>query len=75
MGGIQKQAKAVKQDHGWAMQLWQTKAHYPRMLAIWVLDKKQPTQGVIDQLAADMLQHAVVQRAWPQSPACHAALV
>ena len=62
MGDIKKQAKAIKQDHVLAMELWGTKDFYPRMLATLILDKKQLTQTVIDQLADDMLQHEVAQR-------------
>ena len=62
MGDIKKQAKVIKRDHDVAMELWQTQAFYPRMLATLILDKKQLTQDVIDQLAEDMLQHEVAQR-------------
>ena len=61
MGDIKKQAKVIKRDHDVAMELWQTQAFYPRMLATLILDKKQLTQDVIDQLAEDMLQHEVAQ--------------
>lgn len=56
MGDIKKIAKEIKRDHELGMKLWVTGELNPRLLAILILDKKQLTQELIDQLAADMLK-------------------
>ena len=57
LGDIKKIAKGIKKDHELAMELWATGELNPRRLAILILDKKLITQELIDQLAADMLEH------------------
>lgn len=57
MGDLRKRAKEIKKDHELAMELWSTGEYYPRLLATLIFDKKLLTENVIDELAADMLQH------------------
>lgn len=62
MGDIKKRGAEIKKDHDLAMELWSTGEYYPRLLATLIFDKKLLTEEVIDQLAADMLQHDLQQR-------------
>ncbi|MFY0663937.1 MAG: DNA alkylation repair protein [Natronospirillum sp.] len=57
LGDIKRCAKEIKIDHELALELWVTGAYFPRLLAVLILDKKRLTQDVIDELAADILQH------------------
>ncbi|MFK7804183.1 MAG: DNA alkylation repair protein [Anaerolineae bacterium] len=54
LGDIKKIAKEIKKDHDLAMELWATGELNPCMLAVLIMDKKQLTQELIDQLVADM---------------------
>lgn len=69
LGDLKAQGKAIKKDHALAMELWSTGEYYPRMLATLIFDAKLLTPDVVDQLAADMLQHDTVERCqladWP----------
>jgi len=56
-GTLKKVAKAIKQDHALAMELWSTGNLHSRLLAVLLLDKKQLDQPLVDTLCADMLQH------------------
>jgi len=62
LGDLRKLAKEIKKDHELAVELWDSGAYYPRQLAILIMDKKQLTQEVIDQLAADIEQHDLAER-------------
>jgi 3-methyladenine DNA glycosylase AlkD len=62
LGDLKKRGTEIKKDHDLAMELWSTGDHYPRLLATLILDKKLLAANVIDQLAADMLQHDVEER-------------
>ncbi|WLD59639.1 DNA alkylation repair protein [Salinispirillum sp. LH 10-3-1] len=57
LGDIKRCAKEIKTDHDLALELWATGAYFPRLLAVLILDKKRLTQDVIDELAADILEH------------------
>lgn len=54
MGDIKKRAKAIKRNHDLAWALWETGAHYSRMLAALIFDTKQLTPQNIETLAADL---------------------
>ncbi len=62
MGDLKKLAKTIKKDHDLALELWSTKAFYPRMLAVLILDKKELTQDVINTLDQDMQQHPTEEK-------------
>lgn len=57
LGDLRKIAAEIKKDHDLAMELWSTGKFYPRLLATLIFDKKRLSENVIQQLAADMLQH------------------
>lgn len=57
LGDLRKMAKEIKKDHDMAMELWKTGEFLPRQLAILIMDKKQLSQEVIDELDADMQKH------------------
>ena len=56
LGDIKKHAKEIKKDHDLAMELWSTGAFYPRLLATLIFDKKQLTESVVDEIAAELLK-------------------
>jgi 3-methyladenine DNA glycosylase AlkD len=62
LGDIKKRGKEIKKDHELAMELWSTGDYYPRLLSILIFDKKLLTEGVIDQLASDVLKHDSEER-------------
>lgn len=62
LGELRKIAKAIKKDHGLAMELWSTGGFFPRQLAVLIMDKKQLTSAVVDQLVADIESHAQDQQ-------------
>lgn len=62
LGDLKKRGAEIKQDHALAMELWSTGEYYPRLLATLIFDKKLLAENVIDQLAADMLQHDLEER-------------
>jgi len=62
MGDIKKHGKEIKRDHALAMELWSTGNYHARLLATLIIDKKQLSEAVIDQLAADMLSHDESER-------------
>lgn len=62
LGEIKKIAKEIKKDHDLAMELWASESVYPRMLAVLIMDKKQLTQDVINELADDLQVHEMEDR-------------
>lgn len=62
MGDLRKMAKAIKKDHALALELWASGTFLPRQLAILIMDKKQLSQEVIDQLATDIATHVMKER-------------
>lgn len=58
LGDLRKIAKDIKKDHDLAMELWASGGFMPRLLAILIMDKKELSQELIDQLASDMQTHA-----------------
>lgn len=62
LGDLKAHGKEIKKDHALAMELWSTGQYYPRLLATLIFDTKLLADNVIDQLAADMLQHDVDER-------------
>lgn len=62
LGDLRKIAATIKTDQDLAMELWATGQFLPRMLAILVMDKKQISKGLIDQLDNDMLTHSYNER-------------
>lgn len=62
LGDLKKHGSAIKKDHDLALELWSTGAYAPRLLASLIFDKKLLTEQVIDQLAADLLQHDAEER-------------
>lgn len=64
MGDLRKIAKEIKKDHELAMELWSTGKFMPRQLAILIMDKKQLTQELIDELDQDIQQHEFKERTY-----------
>lgn len=62
MGDLKTLGKEIGKDHGLAQELWSTGALHARLLATLVFDKKLLTQGVLDQLVADMRSHSETER-------------
>lgn len=62
LGDLRKIAKEIKRDHELAMELWSTVGFMARQLAILIMDKKQLTQEVINQLDTDIQQHNYQER-------------
>lgn len=62
LGDLRKIAKEIKKDHQLAMELWARGDYYPRLLAILIMDKKQLTEDVLDQLDSEMQSHPVEER-------------
>ncbi len=62
LGDLRKIAKEIKKDHGLAMELWCAEHFFARQLAILILDKKQLSQELIDQLDQDIQQHVENER-------------
>ncbi len=62
MGQIKKMAKGIKKDHTLALELWSTKAYYPRLLAILILDNKELTQTFIEELVKDLRAQEIKER-------------
>ncbi|MGK9120510.1 DNA alkylation repair protein [Olivibacter jilunii] len=57
LGDLRKIAGEIKKDHELALELWSTGQFLPRQLAILIMDKKQLSQKLIDNLDKDMKQH------------------
>lgn len=53
-GAIKKRAKEIKTDHALALELWESGAFQPRMLAVLLMDRKQITGEMVEALAADL---------------------
>ncbi|TXK52899.1 DNA alkylation repair protein [Pontibacter qinzhouensis] len=50
---IQKLAKELKRNHELALELWQTKVHEARLLAVYLADPKQVTEDLMEQWVSD----------------------
>lgn len=61
-GDLKRRAREIAKDHALALELWSTGEYCPRLLATLIFDKKLLTDQLIDQLAADMLQHDEQER-------------
>lgn len=61
-GSLRKIAKEIKKDHILAMELWNTKRYFPRMLAILIMDKKLLNKELITKLAKDIQNQEYNQR-------------
>ena len=57
LGDLRKIANEIKKDHALAMELWSTKQFLPRHLAILIMDKKELSQEVINDLDKDIQTH------------------
>lgn len=62
LGDLKAHGKEIKKDHDLAVELWSTGGFHPRLLATLVFDKKLLSENVIEQLAAEMLQHDAAER-------------
>jgi len=62
MGDLKACAKAIKQDHELASELWSTGDLYPRLLATLIFDKKQLNQTEIESLVSDLGHHSLTTR-------------
>ena len=62
LGDIKKRGKEIKQDHELAMGLWSLGGFHARLLSTLIFDKKLLTQEMIEELAADMLDHGEDER-------------
>lgn len=57
LGDLRNIAKDIKKDHQLAIELWRSKLFFARQLAILIMDKRQLSQEVIDNLINDISQH------------------
>ena len=57
LGDLRTIAKDIKKDHQLAIELWSSKLFFARQLAILIMDKKQLSEEVIDNLINDISQH------------------
>ncbi|PRD54653.1 DNA alkylation repair protein [Sphingobacterium gobiense] len=57
LGDLRKIAREIKKDHELALELWSTGRFLPRQLAILIMDKKQLSQKLIDNLDNDIRHH------------------
>lgn len=57
LGDLRKIAKEIKKDHALAMELWSTGRFMSRQLAILIMDKKELSQEVIDDLDKNIQEH------------------
>ena len=55
-------AKEIGKDHALAVELWSSGRFLPRQLAILVMDKKELSQAVIDELVEEMQAHPLSER-------------
>lgn len=62
LGDLRKIAKPIKVNHSLAMELWASEQFMARLLATLLLDKKQLSQSLIDQLDAQAELHTLEQR-------------
>ncbi len=62
LGDLRLLAKEIKTNHGLALELWSTAELYPRLLAILIMDKKELSETVADQLIHDMESHTGADR-------------
>ena len=62
LGDLRKIAKDIKKDHKLAMELWSSRAFFPRLMAILIMDKKLLIQDLIDKLDKDMQIHSYDER-------------
>src|SRR5690606_20379595 len=62
LGDLRKIANDIKKDHELARKLWSTEQYLARQLAILIMDKKQLSQELIDQLDKDIRQHKEDER-------------
>lgn len=62
LGDLRKIAAVIKKDQQLAAELWSTGQFLPRQLAILLMDKKQLSQAVVDDLDRDMQQHSEEER-------------
>lgn len=57
LGDIKKVAGKIKKDHDLALELWSTGEFRPRLLSTLIFDKQLLSQDVLEELAADLLDH------------------
>lgn len=62
LGDLRKIAKEIKRDHDLALELWSQETFMARQLAILLMDKKELSQEVIDDLCADIQNHELKER-------------
>ena len=62
LGDLRKIAKEIKKDHSLALELWSTGKFMSRQLAILIMDKKELSQEVIDELDKDIQKHEIEER-------------
>ncbi|WP_461532790.1 DNA alkylation repair protein [Sinomicrobium sp.] len=62
LGTLRKLAKETGNNHQLALELWATGEYLPRLFAILVMDKKQLSQDVVDNLVGDMQNHNFDER-------------
>ena len=62
LGDLRKIAKTIKRNHELAMELWNTGDFLPQQLAVLIMDKKELTQELINQLDKDIQNHEYDER-------------
>lgn len=61
-GEIKKLAKEIKKDHELAIELWDSKKYYPRMLAVLILDKKLLDDELLERILGEVVIHEEKQQ-------------
>lgn len=62
LGDLRNIAKEIKKNHQLAMELWSTEQYLARQLAVLLMDKKQLSQELIDQMDQDIQRHREGER-------------
>lgn len=62
LGDLRKMAALIKKDHKLALELWASGRFLPRQLAILIMDKKQLSPEIIDDLDKDIARHTLEER-------------
>ncbi len=62
LGELRKIAKEIKKDHDLALELWSTEEFTARLLAILILDRKNLTEDLVNELVQDMSNYHYNER-------------
>ena len=62
LGDLRNIAKEIKKDHPLAKELWSTGKLFPRLLSILIMDNKELSFDIIQNLFNDIQQHEYNER-------------